>query len=1133
MLIKAEDVAGNGGEAERAHGTLSAGTAAQPLDRMPSKDITTIGNRAPTAGGGAPFGPVAEVRVWSTALPQAEVRAHSLLTLTGSEPDLAAYFPLDDILGAESTTADRTGNHRPATLVKATPTARTARIGSPKPAVAAFDGTDLLSVDGVELHDRSFTVEYWVKRFGSGTEDWHVGLGTADLGAGLHVGFRSNDALSLDFWGSGLDVNDVSDATNRWLHIAAVYDREARTQTLIVNGKQVGQRSGVAALTGTGAFTIGGLDYMNARSTAHLAEVRVWDHARTPAQVESLRNRRANGDEPGLVACLPLDGPTMTNRVPRAAAPTATERPRFLRTDDLPINPVGSLITAEYSTVGADPADAGAKRAVLRRFHGFIGHRGEAELLADKRIEELVLQWVGNAQFEPTLLGYMEGPPPVPSENLTVNYDYDGATSVELVRSDEMSYSWNRSKDVGGGLDANFFLGAGWSTSGGAFIETSISEGHAGGRGTINEQRRRTESSIVRASSTQEQRDRLDLRGTYETDPRFPHLGNRYVPKNVGYALVISGLADVFITRTRRTGRMVAYDVQPMEDVPPDINTITFQMNPSYTLNGSLDGMVGTHAADPRFFDHVPAMRAQYGSRYPASYFNLKQAYDLKSQIDRWDAERESYFVNFDARETGRGDGSLDAVPDADSGDSFGQISVDDGSGDASNDEGDGSGAGQSKPSKADARNEATAAYRRRSKKGSLAAKDREAQIVKAFGLFDKQVEAADAFAAWQRRMERLQIRAAKRNIVNAYVWDADGGMRFEEQSFADTIEHTLGGSFSYNASRGLDLNVTVAGFKFELQAMATLELTQSMTKTQAASRSFDLNVRLDGVERKGVTDAEDRPVLPGEKVDRYRFMSFYLEGDTNHFHDFFSTVVDPEWLLSNDEEARALRQVAQGRPNKAWRVLHRVTYVERPALMGFGRDLRQTDELSQASREVFNYFDAIEQGNGDIQDRIDELAEQLDNLTMTLAEVKGQTDKIQAAASKGEQAELQPEGPTGTESTAERIAAGASASPPMLDVNRATAAELEAVNGIGPAGAAAIVELRATKGRFVELAELTEVDGISVGILAGSEPLLIVDNGDPPDSPVVDLRDEPTTGIDSDPDTERTGERESKVNGS
>jgi len=107
------------------------------------------------------------------------------------------------------------------------------------------------------------------------------------------------------------------------------------------------------------------------------------------------------------------------------------------------------------------------------------------------------------------------------------------------------------------------------------------------------------------------------------------------------------------------------------------------------------------------------------------------------------------------------------------------------------------------------------------------------------------------------------------------------------------------------------------------------------MTKKESRSKGFALNVSVAGVERQGVTDYRDRPLLPGEKVDRYRFMSFYLEGSTNNFNDFFAYVVDPEWLASNDEEARALRQVNTSSPNKTWRVLHRVTYVERPTLMG------------------------------------------------------------------------------------------------------------------------------------------------------------------------------------------------------
>jgi hypothetical protein len=75
---------------------------------------------------------------------------------------------------------------------------------------------------------------------------------------------------------------------------------------------------------------------------------------------------------------------------------------------------------------------------------------------------------------------------------------------------------------------------------------------------------------------------------------------------------------------------------------------------------------------------------------------------------------------------------------------------------------------------------------------------------------------------------------------------------------------------------------------------------------------------------------------VPGEKVDRYRFMSFYLEGSTDHFHDFFRDVVDPEWLPATTRRpAPSARPAAS--PTRCWRVLHRVTYVERPRLLRLG----------------------------------------------------------------------------------------------------------------------------------------------------------------------------------------------------
>ncbi len=61
------------------------------------------------------------------------------------------------------------------------------------------------------------------------------------------------------------------------------------------------------------------------------------------------------------------------------------------------------------------------------------------------------------------------------------------------------------------------------------------------------------------------------------------------------------------------------------------------------------------------------------------------------------------------------------------------------------------------------------------------------------------------------------------------------------------------------------------------------------------------------------------------------------------------------------------------------------------------------------------------------------------------------------------------------------------------LDVNTATAADLEALPGIGPVLAGRIVEHRRTHGRFEGLEDLLEVEGVGPRLLERLRPLLRV----------------------------------------
>jgi competence protein ComEA len=70
----------------------------------------------------------------------------------------------------------------------------------------------------------------------------------------------------------------------------------------------------------------------------------------------------------------------------------------------------------------------------------------------------------------------------------------------------------------------------------------------------------------------------------------------------------------------------------------------------------------------------------------------------------------------------------------------------------------------------------------------------------------------------------------------------------------------------------------------------------------------------------------------------------------------------------------------------------------------------------------------------------------------------------------------------------------GAGGAPPgPVDLNTATAAQLDTLPGVGPATAAAIITYRSRHGRFKSVTELLEVPGIGPAKLEAIRPLVVV----------------------------------------
>ncbi|MFF1799056.1 hypothetical protein ACFVXQ_33405, partial [Kitasatospora sp. NPDC058263] len=256
------------------------------------------------------------------------------------------------------------------------------------------------------------------------------------------------------------------------------------------------------------------------------------------------------------------------------------------------------------------------------------------------------------AQFDPQLMGYVEGAPPVPSENLTDKSDgYAAASSVEFGEAEQvvqaLSSSRTRSVDTafnfsfGGETDAGTMtvtapLGVGTATPAANFQLKLAATGSLEYSNTWSE-----DTKISQGRNTA-RKTKLALSGYVEDPAKVlnPAVGRRYVPANTGMALVQSQTADIFALRLAHTGALVAYRMMPNPDIPPDWNVIHFPINPRYTKQGTLDGTVGFNDNGKVLDPDYPTAK-DYGEY---SYFKPRDAYALKRRVTRDQQRLQAYY---------------------------------------------------------------------------------------------------------------------------------------------------------------------------------------------------------------------------------------------------------------------------------------------------------------------------------------------------------------------------------------------------------------------------------------------------------------------------------------------------------
>lgn len=633
-----------------------------------------------------------------------------------------------------------------------------------------------------------------------------------------------------------------------------------------------------------------------------LDEFRVWAEVRTLDQIRDNKERFQAGNEKNLVGYwrfnahsgdIIIDDTGQGNNG-RFAAFDANDLPVWQGSEapisneaGIVLNTLGGIETRFLTSISAGPAVVEYAEtqldfrkeafSIYKRCYVYLDLNGIVQEDTSFKVGDLSRVYLGQVQSKPSLIGYIEGAPPLPSENLTRPYydspmaytNYNNIASVTLSEADNTSVAFSSTRQTGSqlafGIKGGFALGS-KVAAGAVFVMGRLADASfsIGAAADINWSISASTDIGITYGLTTTSINSLANSGDWDALDSAYYLKTgqrRYLPANTGYALVKSMTADMYALYLKTTGAMVGFSIVPNLDIPADNNIIYFPIDPGYTKNGCLDGRVGLQAD--------PDLRGDQ-----KSYFQPVEAYSLKRRIEKEEQEMLAYYEQFNAVERGQ------------------------------------------------------------------AQEDDLSETIEDNPVFD--------FAGDKPRL----------NMVNQYVWTAPGGFFAEKESATAVRQESHSGVYSFKWNLGFSTagkflfggpGITT-GFYFDASLLGGTQWTITVKKTKTESKSFalDISANLDGLLRRYQKDGKSlysEKNVPG-KVDTYRFFSFYLSPEEEHFDHFFSRVVDKQWLkLSDDPRAAALRE-AQSNPNPPWRIMHRVTFVSRipPEFQVFPLDTQAPD---------------------------------------------------------------------------------------------------------------------------------------------------------------------------------------------
>ena len=555
-------------------------------------------------------------------------------------------------------------------------------------------------------------------------------------------------------------------------------------------------------------------------------------------------------------------------------------------------------------------------------------------LRQDMPLAATELVYLGQMQYKPQLVGFIEGAPPVPSENLTIDASsnpdrYLNNSSTSITRAENTRVSVSSGSTTGADFSVDRSAGLVFKTKGQFFAGTPFA-GTVVGVQEAHSTWTLKEDMSLDTSDTEEESDTVSMASSYTYSAsldggwenncyqiagpvRNPYAiaGKRlYRPNNMGSAMVKSRTADVYALRSSRTKAMLGLKMSVNPELPEDINIINFKLNPEYTRNGTLDGYIGFDKDE--YYRDLPTGKK-------ASYFKPQQAYRLKHTI-----QRENQKIVADGKANAARSLANTYVWTADAG-SYSEEQ----SGGSSHTETLSGGTGVSFGLGLKAEGDISLGYLLLS--GAQTTLDTMAHL-NLNVTYSSSTETDHAISVSSNvNGEGFLYRVADFPTFSASLEQDDVALAVSDGAIPLDRANPI-----YSAL--YDQGIT-------LTAMNRVE-----SRNDGAFQIVDLNVIYDVTPNDqapgeyvftyvptGTADSQyainydyAAPPCPG-KVRGYRYMSLFLSADTSNFDAFFGgeKIIDPDWLISDDPDAIALRQAKQ-RPNAVWRLMHRVTYVNR-----------------------------------------------------------------------------------------------------------------------------------------------------------------------------------------------------------